>query len=70
MTIIEIAPLILSFFGMRVLYLTAYSKSNSINRMLWADKSFTAQLQKAENSVQLVLTCRNAVLSRMEVELN
>lgn len=37
---------------------------------LWADQSLVAPLQKAENSVQLVLTCRNAVRSRMKVELN
>lgn len=36
---------------------------------LWADLSLTAPLQKAENSVQLVLTCRNAVRSRMKIEL-
>jgi hypothetical protein len=37
---------------------------------LWADQSFTAQLQKAENSVQIVLACRNAVRSRMKIELD
>jgi hypothetical protein len=37
---------------------------------LWTDQSFTAQLQKAENSVQLVLTCRNAVRSRIKLELD
>jgi hypothetical protein len=37
---------------------------------LWADQSLAATLQKAENSVQLVLTCRNAVRSRMRVELD
>ena len=37
---------------------------------LWADQSLAAPLQKAENSVQLVLTCRNAVRSRMKVELD
>lgn len=37
---------------------------------LWADQTLTAPLQKAENSVQLVLTCRNAVRSRMKVELS
>jgi len=37
---------------------------------LWADQSLTAPLQKAENSVQLVLTCRNAVRSRMKMELD
>jgi len=37
---------------------------------LWADQSLTVPLQKAENSVQLVLTCRNAVRNRMKVELN
>lgn len=36
---------------------------------LWADLSLTAPLQKAENSVQLVLTCRNAVRSRMKIKL-
>jgi len=37
---------------------------------LWADHSLTAPLQKAEISVQLVLTCRNAVRSRMKMELD
>jgi hypothetical protein len=37
---------------------------------LWADQSLAAPLRKAEDSVQLVLTCRNAVRSRMKVELN
>jgi hypothetical protein len=37
---------------------------------LWADRSLTAPLQKAENSVQMVLTCRNTVRSRMKVELS
>lgn len=37
---------------------------------LWADRSLALPLEKAENSVQLVLTCRNAVCSRMKVELN
>ena len=37
---------------------------------LWADQSLAAPLQKAENSVQLVLSCRNAVRSRMKVELD
>jgi hypothetical protein len=37
---------------------------------LWADQFLAAPLQKAENSVQLVLTCRNAVRSRMKVELD
>jgi hypothetical protein len=37
---------------------------------LWADQSLTMPLQKAENSVQLVLNCRNAVRNRMKVELN
>jgi hypothetical protein len=37
---------------------------------LWADLSLTAPLQKAENSVQLVLTCRNAVRRRMKMELD
>jgi len=37
---------------------------------LWADHSLTAPLQKAEDSVQMVLTCRNAVRSRMKMELD
>jgi len=37
---------------------------------LWADQSLAAPLQKAEDSVQLILTCRNAVRSRMKLELN
>ena len=37
---------------------------------LWVDQSLAAPLQKAEDSVQLVLTCRNAVRSRMKIELN
>jgi predicted DNA-binding transcriptional regulator YafY len=37
---------------------------------LWADHSLTAPLQKAENSVQMVLTCRNAVRSGMKMELD
>jgi len=37
---------------------------------LWADQSLTAPLQKAENSVQMVLTCRNAVRSGMKMELD
>ncbi|MBI2354849.1 MAG: hypothetical protein HYV06_07455 [Deltaproteobacteria bacterium] len=37
---------------------------------LWADRSLALPLQKAEKSVQLVLTCRNAVRRRMKVELN
>ena len=37
---------------------------------LWADKSLTVLLQKAEDSVQLVLTCQNAVRRRMKVELS
>ncbi|MFZ4860240.1 MAG: hypothetical protein ACOYL3_28085 [Desulfuromonadaceae bacterium] len=37
---------------------------------LWADHSLAVPLQKAENSVQLVLNCRNAVRNRMKVELN
>jgi hypothetical protein len=36
---------------------------------LWADQSLAMPLQKAENSVQLVLTCRNTIRSRMNVEL-
>lgn len=37
---------------------------------LWADRSLALPLEKAENSMQLVLTCRNAVRSRMKVELD
>jgi hypothetical protein len=37
---------------------------------LWADKSLAVPLQKAEDSVQLILNCRNAVRNRMKVELN
>jgi len=37
---------------------------------LWADQSLAAPLQKAENSVQMVLTCRNSVRSRMKIELD
>ena len=37
---------------------------------LLADQSLAAPLQKAENSVQKVLSCRNAVRSRMKVELD
>jgi len=37
---------------------------------LWADQSLAVPIQKAEKSVQLVLTCRNAVRSRMKVELS
>jgi len=37
---------------------------------LWADQSLAAPLQKAENSVQLVLTCRNEVRRRMKMELD
>jgi hypothetical protein len=37
---------------------------------LWADQSLAAPLRKAEDSVQLFLTCRNAVRSRMKVELD
>ncbi len=37
---------------------------------LWAGQSLAAPLQKAENSVQLVLTCRNVVRNRMKVELD
>lgn len=38
--------------------------------VLWADQSLAAPLHKAEDSVQIVLTCRNAVRSRMKVELS
>lgn len=37
---------------------------------LWANQSLTAPLRKAEDSVQMVLTCQNAVRSRMRIELN
>jgi|GEM_PF-2044252 len=37
---------------------------------LWADQSLAAPIQKAEKSVQLILTCRNAVRRRMKVELS
>ena len=37
---------------------------------LWADRSLALPLQKAEKSVQLVQTCRNAVRRRMKVELH
>ena len=37
---------------------------------LWTDQSLAAPIQKAEKSVQLVLTCRNAVRRRMKVELD
>jgi len=36
---------------------------------LWVEQSLAEPLQKAENSVQLVLTCRNAVRNRIKVEL-
>jgi len=37
---------------------------------LWAGQFLAAPLQKAEDSVQLALTCRNAVRNRMKVELD
>jgi len=37
---------------------------------LWADQSLAAPIQKAEKSVQLIFTCRNAVRRRMKVELD
>ena len=37
---------------------------------LWAGQSLTAPIQKAEAAVQILLTCRNAVRSRMKVELD
>lgn len=37
---------------------------------LWADQSLTAPIQKAEKSVQLVLTCRNVIRAGMKAELN
>jgi len=37
---------------------------------LWADQSLAVPIQKAEKSVQLVLTCRNSVRRRMMVELS
>jgi len=37
---------------------------------LWADQSLTAPIQKAEKSVQLVLTCRNVIRTGMKAELN
>ena len=37
---------------------------------LWADQTLALSLQKVENSVQMFITCRNAVRSRMHVELN
>ncbi|MEI6206784.1 MAG: hypothetical protein WCP20_08380 [Desulfuromonadales bacterium] len=37
---------------------------------LWAGQSLTSTIQKAEDSVQILLTCRNAVRSRMKMELD
>lgn len=37
---------------------------------LWADQPLAVPLQKAENSMQLVFACRNAVRSMMKVELD
>ena len=37
---------------------------------LWAMQPLATPLRKAEDSVQLVLSCRNAVRSRMKLELD
>lgn len=37
---------------------------------LWADQSLAAPIQKAEKSVQLVLSCRKAVRRKIKMELN
>ena len=37
---------------------------------LWTDQSLAVPIQKAEKTVQLVLTCRNAIRAGMKVELN